>query len=142
MEIKKRIVALDIGTKRIGVAVCDPMHIIASPERLVERINTKGGDKSALDEIKKICEKYNTDTILIGVPYNMDGTLGPQAQNCIDFIKPLDGKYKILYHDERLSSFEAEEILKKEGKKYTKNKGLVDIKSACLILQDYLNEKR
>ena len=96
MEIKKRIVALDIGTKRIGVAVCDPMHIIASPEGLVERINTKGGDKSALDEIKKICEKYNTDTILLGVPYNMDGTLGPQAQNCIDFIQPLDGKYKIL----------------------------------------------
>lgn len=141
MDIKERIVALDIGTKRIGVAVCDPMHIIASPEGLIERKTTKGGDKMALDKIEKICQKYNTNTILIGVPYNMDGTLGAQAQNCIDFIKPLDGKYKILYHDERLTSFEAEEILKKEGKKYTKNKGLVDIKSACLILQDYINEK-
>ena len=142
MEIKKRIVALDIGTKRIGVAVCDPMHIVASPVGLIERKNTKGGDRLALDEIEKICQEYNTDTILIGVPYNMDSTVGIQAQNCIDFIKPLEGKYKILYHDERLSSFEAEEILKKEGKKYTKNKGLVDIKSACLILQDYINEKR
>lgn len=141
MDIKGRIVALDIGTKRIGVAVCDPMHIVASPEALIERKSTKGGDKMALDEIEKICEKYNTNTILIGVPYNMDGTQGAQAKNCIDFIKPLDGKYKILYHDERLTSFEAEEILKKEGKKYTKNKGLVDIKSACLILQDYINEK-
>ncbi len=141
MDIKGRIVALDIGTKRIGVAVCDPMHIVASPEALIERKSTKGGDKMALDEIEKICEKYNTNTILIGVPYNMDGTQGAQAKNCIDFIKPLDGKYKILYHDERLTSFEAEEILKKEGKKYTKNKGLVDIKSACLILQDYINKK-
>lgn len=142
MDIKERIVGLDIGTKRIGVAVCDPMWIISSQEGLIERKTDNQGDKSALDEIEKICEKYNTKTILIGVPYNMDGSLGPQAQNCIDFIKPLEGKYKILYHDERLSSFEAEEILKREGKKYTKNKGLVDMKSACLILQDYINEKR
>ena len=141
MDIKERIVALDIGTKRIGVAVCDPMHIIASPEGLIERKTTKEGDKMALDEIEKICQKYTTSTILRGVRYNMDGTLGEKAQNCIDVIKPLDGKYKILYQDERLTSFESEEILKKEGKKYTKNKGLVDIKSACLILQDYINEK-
>lgn len=142
MDIRDRIIGLDIGTKRIGVAVCDPMWIVASEVGLVERKNGKSGDKMALDEIEKICEKYNTNKILIGVPYNMDGTLGFQAQNCIDFIKPLDGKYKILYHDERLSSNEAEALLRKEGKKYTRNKGLVDIKSACLILQDYINEKR
>lgn len=142
MDIRDRIIGLDIGTKRIGVAVCDPMWIVASEVGLVERKSGKSGDKMALDEIEKICEKYNTNKILIGVPYNMDGTLGFQAQNCIDFIKPLDGKYKILYHDERLSSNEAEALLRKEGKKYTRNKGLVDIKSACLILQDYINEKR
>lgn len=142
MDIKERILGLDIGTKRIGVAICDPMWIISSEAGLIERKKGPEGDRLALLEIEKLCDKYNTKTILIGVPYNMDGTLGPQAKNCIDFIKPLDGKYKILYHDERLSSFEAEEILKKEGKKYTKNKGLVDIKSACLILQDYINEKR
>lgn len=142
MDLKDRIVGLDIGTKRIGVAVCDPMWIISSEVGLIERKNGLSGDRQALVEIEKICEKYNTKKILIGVPYNMDGTLGFQAQNCIDFIKPLDGKYEILYHDERLSSNEAEELLKKEGKKYTKNKGLVDIKCACLILQDYINEKR
>ncbi len=141
MGIKGRIVALDIGTKRIGVAVCDPMWIVVSKVGLVERKNSPKGDQMALDEIKKICDEYNTKTILIGVPYNMDGTLGFQAQNCIDFIKPLEGEYKILYHDERLTSFEAEEMLKKEGKKYTKNKGMVDVLSACIILQDYINEK-
>lgn len=71
----------------------------------------------------------------------MDGSLGFQAKNCIDFIKPLEGEYEILYHDERLSSFEAEEILKNEGKKYTKDKGMVDVVSACIILQDYIREK-
>ena len=117
MDIKERILGLDIGTKRIGAAICDPMWIISSEAGLIERKKGPKGDRLALLEIEKLCDKYNTKTILIGVPYNMDGTLGPHAKNCIDFIKPLDVKYKILYHDERLSSFEAEEILKKEGKK-------------------------
>ncbi len=77
---------------------------------------------------------------MIGVPYNMDGTFGFQAQKNVDFIVPLLDKYKIIYRDERLTSFEAEEKLKKENVKYTKNKGLVDIESACIILEDYLGE--
>ncbi len=141
MGIKGRIIALDIGTKRIGVAVCDPMWIVVSKVGLIQRKSTPNGDQMALDEIKKICNEYSTNTILIGVPYNMDGSLGFQAKNCIDFIKPLEGEYEILYHDERLSSFEAEEILKNEGKKYTKDKGMVDVVSACIILQDYIREK-
>ncbi len=141
MDIKGRIIALDIGTKRIGVAVCDPMRIVVSKVGLVKRKDGPKGDQMALSEIIQICDKYNTKTILIGVPYNMDGTLGFQAKNCIDFIKPLDGEYEILYHDERLSSFEAEETLKKQGKKNIKDKGMVDILSACIILQDYINEK-
>ena len=141
MDIKGRIIALDIGTKRIGVAVCDPMRIVVSKVGLVKRKDGPKGDQMALSEIIQICDKYNTKTILIGVPYNMDGTLGFQAKNCIDFIKPLDGEYEILYHDERLSSFEAEETLKKHGKKNIKDKGMVDILSACIILQDYINEK-
>lgn len=141
MEVKGRLLGLDIGTKRIGVAVCDPFWITTSPVRVVERKIGKAGDNQAILEIEKICNEYNVEKIVIGVPYNMDGSLGFQAQNCIDFIKPLEKKFEILYHDERLSSFEAEEILKKEGKKYTKNKGLVDLKSACLILQGYITEK-
>ena len=140
MDLKNRIVALDIGTKRIGVAVCDPMHIVVSQVGVVNRNTTTNGDQMALKEIVKICNNYNTKTILIGVPYNMDGSLGYQAKNCIDFIKPLEDEYEILYHDERLSSFEAEELLKSKGKKYTRNKGMVDVISACIILQDYIKE--
>ena len=140
MDLKNRIVALDIGTKRIGVAVCDPMHIVVSQVGVVNRNATTNGDQMALNEIVKICNNYNTKTILIGVPYNMDGSLGYQAKNCIDFIKPLEDEYEILYHDERLSSFEAEELLKSKGKKYTRNKGMVDVISACIILQDYIKE--
>ena len=138
MEIKKRIISLDIGTKRIGVAVSDALWLGAVPLYTIERKN----DNMALDKIKQICKEYNTDTILIGIPYNMDGSLGFQAKNCKDFIKPLLKEYKILEQDERLSSNEAENILKQQGKKYTKNKGLVDTVSACIILQSYLENNR
>ena len=135
MEIKKRIIALDIGTKRIGVAVSDALMLGATPVKLILRNN----DTNAINEIESVLEEYNTDTILIGVPYNMDGSLGFQAKNCLDFIKPLEKKYKILKYDERLSSERAEEILRIKGKKYTKNKGLVDVAAACVILQEYLD---
>lgn len=138
MVIKKRIVSLDIGTKRIGVAVCDALWIGATP---IKTINRKD-DKLALEEIKKICNEYATDTILIGVPYNMDGSLGFQAKNCLDFIKPLRKEYVILEQDERLSSSTAEDILRLKGKKYTKDKALVDSTAACVILTEYLENNR
>ena len=138
MELKKRIVALDIGTKRIGIATCDALWMGANPLKTINRTN----DRLALDEIKKICNEYQTDTILIGVPYNMDGTLGFQAKNCLKFIEPLRKDYVILEQDERLSSSEAENILKNQGKKYTKNKALVDAMAACVILNEYMENNR
>ena len=138
MVIKKRIVSLDIGTKRIGIAVSDALWLGAVPLYTIERKN----DTKALEKIKEVCKEYNTDTILIGVPYNMDGSLGFQAKNCLDFIKPLEQEYTILKQDERLSSNEAEEILRQKGKKYTKNKALVDTMAACVILESYLDKNR
>ncbi len=138
MVIKKRIVSLDIGTKRIGVAVSDALWLGATPLCTIERKD----DKSALEKIEKICKEYNTDTILIGIPYNMDGSIGFQAKNCIKFIEPLKNGYTIIEQDERLSSEEAESHLKQLGKKYTKNKSMVDTVAACVILESYLEEHR
>ena len=135
MEIKKRIVAVDIGTKRIGIAVCDALYIAASPLKTIQR----QPEKKAIEQIKEICREYSTDIILMGVPYNMDGTTGKQAQDCLNFIKPLRNEYEIIEQDERLSSETAENILKQNGKKYTKNKGLVDSAAAAVILQDYID---
>ena len=138
MDIKKRILALDIGTKRIGVAICDVFWMGATPVKTINRKN----DINARNEIIQLCNEYSCDTILIGIPYNMDGTLGFQAKNCLKFIEPLRDKYTILEHDERLSSCEAESILKNQGKKYTKNKALVDVTAACVILREYLENNR
>ena len=129
MDKLNRIMALDIGDKRIGAAFSDPFGIFVSKTELILR--EKNNDKKALDIIEEYCKTYNVLKIVVGVPYNMDGTFGFQAKKNIEFIEPLKGKYEIIYQ-------EAEEMLKLEKKKYTKNKGLVDMRSAAIILEDYL----
>lgn len=137
MEIKERVLALDVGDKRIGIAVSDPFFLFATGLKVITREN----DKKALEEIKEICQTYKVKKIVVGLPYNMDGSIGAQAQKTVKFTEHLKDNYELIYRDERLTSFEAEELLKKENKKYTKNKGLVDIKAACIILQTYIGEQ-
>lgn len=135
MDKLNRIMALDIGDKRVGVALSDPFGIFLSKTEVILRQNN---DKKALNSIEELCKEYNVQKILVGVPYNMDGTFGFQAQKNIEFIAPLKEKYELIYRDERLTSFDAEEELKKRKVSYSKNKGLVDMKSAAIILEDYL----
>ena len=137
MEIKERVLALDVGDKRIGVAVSDPFFLFATGLKVIIREN----DNKALEEIKEICQTYKIKKIIVGLPYNMYGTIGAQAKKTVKFTEKLESDFEIIYRDERLTSFEAEEMLKKENKKYTKNKGLVDIKAACIILQSYIGEQ-
>ncbi len=140
----ERILGLDIGEKRIGVAISDPLGIIASELELVLRTT----DKAAIARIISLARENGVKTIVAGVPYdnNDDATVGPQAQKCIDFANAVNtaanNEFEIEFWDETLSSFQAEELLKKEKKRYTKNKGLVDLKSACLILGEYLQYGR
>ena len=71
----------------------------------------------------------------------MTGGLGAQAEDCIKFMENFKDEYEVIFEDERLTSRQAEQLLASAGRKYTKNKELVDIKSACLILQQYLDRK-
>ena len=131
-----KILGLDIGTKRIGVALSDPMNIIAQPNCAIIRKN----DEYAIQKIQEICNNNQVKIIVVGLPKNMNGTIGSQAQDCIEFSKKLEG-YSIVYEDERLTSHQAENILRDLNKKYTKDKKQVDIKSACIILQQYLDRR-
>ena len=131
-----KIMGLDVGTKRIGVSLSDPMHIIAQPNCVIQRTS----DDIAIQKIVEICNNNQVEKIVIGLPKNMNGTIGPQAQNCIDFADRLKD-FEIIFEDERLTSHQAESILKDLNKKYTKDKGQVDIKSACIILQQYLDRR-
>ena len=124
---------LDVGTKRIGVAISDYLHVIANRVCVIER------NKNSVSEIVKIAKENNVKIIVVGVPYNMDGTCGSQGQDCIDFAGEISG-FDIVFEDERLTSEAAEENLKERKADFRKNKGLVDIESAGIILEQYLSK--
>jgi len=131
-----KVMGLDIGTKRIGVALSDYLLMLANGHSCLSRTP----EDKAIDEIYKIAKENNVQKIVVGIPYNMDGTQGAQAQNCKDFAAKISG-YEIIFEDERLTSDLAEENLRNKKIDFRKNKGLVDIESACIILEQYLARK-
>ena len=134
-----RVIGLDIGTKRIGIALSDPLLITAQPFTTIDR----KPEKDAIDQIANIIKEYSVEKIVAGLPLMMNGDFGPQAQDCEEFAKKIEQKTNInvIFVDERLTSFEAEEILKAQKVKYTKDKGKVDMIAASIILQEYLDTK-
>jgi putative Holliday junction resolvase len=135
-----RILGLDIGTKRIGIAISDPLQITAQPLKAILR----KPDKASTEEIKKICEENNVQLIVAGLPKNMDGSVGFQAEDVLSYIEVLKNHIpvNIELEDERLTSKIAEKTLIEMGRKPSRKKELVDISSAILILQQYLNRRR
>ena len=97
-------------------------------------------EEKALEKILNIAKENNVKKIVIGIPYNMDGTEGNQAKDCKEFASKIKN-YEIIYEDERLTSDTAEENLRNKKIDFRKDKGLVDVESACIILEQYLNRK-
>lgn len=128
-----KIMALDVGTKRIGIALSDYLQVIAIPHSFISRVP----ENKALEEIYRIAKENNVEKIVVGVPKNMDDTIGFQAQDCIDFSQKIHG-FDIILEDERLTSEEAEARLRERKIDFRKNKGLVDMESAGVILEQYL----
>lgn len=130
-----KIMALDIGTKRIGVAVSDFLQVLANPLEAVARIP----EKAALARISELAKSNSVQKIVVGLPYNMDGSQGAQAKDCKDFAVRLEG-FEIVFADERLTSQQAEENLREKKIDFRKDKSLIDIESACIILEQYMSE--
>ena len=129
-----KVMALDVGTKRIGIALSDYLQVIATPHSFISRVP----EEKAIEEIVKIAKENRVEKV-VGVPINMDGTFGEQAKDCQDFSQKLIG-FDIILEDERLTSEEAEERLRRRKIDFRKNKGLVDMESACVILEQYLGK--
>ena len=128
-----KIMALDVGTKRIGISLSDYLQVIATPNSTISRVP----ESEAIITITKLAKENRVEKIVVGIPINMDGTRGFQAQDCVEFAQKLLG-FDIIYEDERLTSEEAESRLKARKIDFRKNKGLVDMESACVILEQYL----
>ncbi len=132
-----KVMALDVGTKRIGVALSDFLLMLSNGHSCIAR----QPENKAVEEILKIAKENHVKKIIVGLPINMDGTQGSQAQDCKDFVAKITG-YEIIFEDERLTSDAAEENLRNKKIDFKKNKGLVDIESACIILEQYLSRKQ
>ena len=130
-----KVMALDVGTKRIGIALSDYLRVIATPHSFISRMP----EEKALEEIIRIAKENRVEKIVVGVPLNMDGSKGSQAKDCIEFSQKIIG-FDIILEDERLTSEEAEERLRERKVDFRKNKGLVDMESACVILEQYLGK--
>jgi putative holliday junction resolvase len=131
---------LDVGSKRIGVAGCDRTGLIATGITTVER---RSFDRD-VEQIRQIVNERQVQILVIGLPYSMDGSLGFQARHVQKFAKRLAKALQlpIEYVDERLTSFQAEQMLIAENRSPSRHKGLIDRKAASLILQQWLDIKR
>lgn len=134
----RRIVGLDPGERRVGVAVSDELHMIASPVSIVD---LKRGGWEKLDEI---IESYDPELIVVGIPTSMSGREGPQARAArrfADEIRERSGR-ETHFQDERLTSFMAEQSLIELGKNRKDRKRHLDAVAAALILQGFLDARR
>lgn len=131
---------LDVGRKRIGIAGCDRLGITV--HGITTIIRKSWQDDMA--ELRSLILERNIDTLVIGLPYNMDGSLGYQAKQVQKFA---NGAAKHLgitveFVDERLTSYEAEEMMRSQGISTRENKAMIDRKAAAIILQQWLAIKQ
>ena len=140
-EIKnKRILALDYGTKTVGVAVCDEMHITITPLNVIRR-NKPTKLRQTLSRISELIEEYQPALVVLGFPYNLDGTEGFRCEDTLSFKEQLENRIKvpIVLYDERLSTVEAYEIMDEQGIDKLTQREVVDSYAAEVILRSYLN---
>ncbi|MBZ4662447.1 MAG: ruvX [Caloramator sp.] len=133
-----RILGLDVGDKTIGVAVSDPLGWTAQGVKTIKRI----GIKKDLQEILNIIKEYNVEKIVVGLPKNMNGTLGPQSEKVLNFCDKLKEvcNLEIILEDERLTTVAAERMLIEADMHWSKRKKVIDTIAATYILQGYLDK--
>jgi len=132
-----RIMALDVGDKRIGVALSDPEGILASPLTIV----TRGEEMADIATLTNLVNRNQAGKIIIGLPRNMDGSVGKQAQKVQDFAAKIVRfiRVPVEYRDERLTTVQAKHL----SASVKKTRGVQhDAMAAALILQSYLDETR
>jgi putative Holliday junction resolvase len=132
-----RFLGLDVGDKRIGVAMSDSLGTFASCLEVINWSNWK----TVKARLQEIINEYQITLIVVGLPKNMDGTLGLQARKVISFASMLEEETKIgvVLWDERLSSKSAETYLIQDGVSRKDRKQAIDMISACIILQNYID---
>ncbi|MDF2564237.1 MAG: Holliday junction resolvase [Massilibacillus sp.] len=135
-----RILALDVGDKTIGIAVSDELMFTAQGVETIRRTSLE----KDLNRLKELMQEYDTDTLLVGMPKNMNGTIGPRGELVKVFseqVKEVIPETKIIFWDERLSTVAATKSLIAADVSRAKRKKVIDKMAAVFILQGYLDSK-
>ena len=135
-----RVMALDMGEKTIGVAVSDSTMLIAQGVEIIKR---KSLEKD-LARLKELLQEYEVEEVVVGLPLNMNGSEGPEAQKARNFGEKIRARLKVplIYWDERLTTMAAERTLLDADLSRAKRKKVIDKMAAVFILQNYLDRKR
>ena len=133
-----RVIGIDLGSKRIGIALSDSDLTVATPLDVIERSGNVENDHIA---ILKITDEWEVKRIIVGLPISLDGTLGASAQSVIDEISRLGNltDIPIETHDERFTTVTAEQILLQQNVKRDKKKRVIDKVAAAIILQGWID---
>jgi putative Holliday junction resolvase len=134
-----RIMGLDVGDKTIGVALSDPLFISAQPLETIKR--TKASKD--IDRLVEIINDYEVSTIVVGLPKNMNNSIGPQSMKVMSFVdlmkKRIDNE--IIYQDERMTTLQSERVLIDMNVRRENRKKYIDKIAAAFILQTYLDRR-
>ena len=141
-----RILGLDVGSKTVGVAVSDPLGVIATGVTTIQRVGLRKDTGKVIDYIRE----YDCDTVVIGLPLNLDGEDTLSTTRAREFRQMLENKLKssgplsrvkVEWQDERYSTVEAEEVLIEANMSREERKKIIDRQAAIVILQRYLDKK-
>lgn len=137
-----RIMGLDLGSKTVGVAISDPLLITAQGIEIIRR-KEENKLRQTLARIEALIEEYEVDTIVLGLPKNMNDTLGERAQLSLEFKEKLERRtgLPVVMWDERLTTVAADKAMMEAGIRRENRKDYVDKIAACLILQGYLDSR-
>ncbi len=135
-----RVMGLDVGSRTVGIAVSDPMGWTAQGLEII-RINEDEGE-FGFDRLKELVDQYEVNQFVVGLPKNMNNTIGPRAEASMAFGKKIEELYHIpvTYQDERLTTVQAERMLVEQANtSRAKRKKVIDKVAAVMILQNYLD---
>jgi len=134
-----RILALDVGDKRIGVAISDPSQLLARSLKVIQR----GSRQEDFAAVARLVEEYEVERVVVGYPRSLDGTVGEQADKveryAAGLAKAMD--VPLVLWDERFSTVSAEKLMREAGSRGKKRRERVDAVAAAVILQDYLDSR-
>jgi putative Holliday junction resolvase len=138
--VQVRIMALDVGEVRIGVALSDETGTLASG---LTTLSATGPRKDA-QSVARLVQAHGAGTLVVGIPYRLDGSVGPQAEKVMAFVERLRRSVRVPVEtwDERLTSVEADERLAEAGVPRHRRKGRLDQAAAAVVLQEYLDARR